>query len=257
MPSQILIIFLAIAGIICYWQFLEFINDFENSLRNLKELPSLEEGDFVGKEEKIKYLNQKNQEYSKLLKLSPPSLLIVDDDQDQVTAVNNFFKKAVIWEKRTLDNLNKEALGAILAHELFHIKHYHYLKGITLRGVLYIISLAVIAFFQANLVIEDKNWFSLIVGIFSLIGMFRFSQILIDAIDNSLGRLDEISCDKFSIEVSGKEAFLQEAQYFLKRETEALDLKGQKDFKIVAFFKYYLFHTHPSWESRISLTSKK
>ena len=101
--------------------------------------------------QKREYLYLLNEKISKTLKISPPPIYLQNNDTDNAVAVNTGFFQAVVFELKTFEGLNAEGLGAVLAHELFHIQQHHYLKSIVRRMFITITWLLLNIFMLMNL----------------------------------------------------------------------------------------------------------
>lgn len=254
-----IIVFLTLSAAYIMCRVIEFQVEYDHSktvLGNVPKFSSLSE-EF---KEKVDYLQKKNEELSSKLKIKPPTLYMVDNNEDQVTAVNWLFFKGVLWEKNTLQGLNKEALGAVLAHELFHIKSYHYLKGKAIQSVLTVLGLLVLSVMLHGFVEaqpKETIMFWAFVSVFSFLGLVKLLEYFVITFDNYISRQEELDCDRFAIESEGSEFFKAEAAYFKQKEEEWILRNPSKRWKPVKAIRSIIYNTHPSWEERLELTKGK
>ena len=217
----------------------------------------------LGIEDKIKYLNQLNQELSKKIGIRPPPMFVQETKdekkpevkEDNAIAVNWVFYTAVIWERNTIQNLSLKGLGAVLAHELWHIKDNHSPKSILLKYLVRIVTLLLFIWIthEGNAYPADGDGKqSLMSLIFASSHFFLFIHVgacVGDFLDKLKSRKQELECDKFAGEVTTWDDYLDEAYYF-----KNLEKKGERSLfrKIKGFFT----DTHPSWNTRIEVVGK-
>lgn len=210
---------------------------------------------------KREYLYLLNEKLSKELNIKPPPIYVQDSGTDNATAVNTGFFQAVIFEVKTLEGLNDKGLGAVLAHELFHIKEKHYLKSLArmffistswiLFNIFILMSLADQLNFPEPTTKAENYYF-----IFSIMMFFAGSSLIGDHLalifDRFIGRKQEIECDIYSAKATCFEDYITEAEYFQNGE----GLFWSRPLSPLNAIKAQMYYTHPNWDKRIGAVVK-
>lgn len=198
--------------------------------------------------EKLSYLNKVNEVLSSHLNIKSPELFYVDNEKDQATAIRVPGLSAVVFELQVIRNLPKEDLGSVLAHEMWHLKSWHYVTDLLaysfLKFTTPLVFLLVVSnmgsLSDTNVTIETFSW-KLILAVYLYGFFFYYSGKLIDVVKLYFHRQKEVSCDLFSAETLGYENYISEAQYFKKADKRC---------------KTDIWDSHPIWQERIGAVEK-
>lgn len=204
---------------------------------------------------KYEYLYELNQKISKQLGIKPPPIYLQDTDTNNAMAINTGFFQAVIFETKTFIGLDAQGLGAVLAHELYHIQQKHYLKSVARHFFIGASWIVLNMFILMNVVdsinlaepaTKGESYYWVICLMFFFSGATLMGDHVILAIDRFIGRRQEIECDIFAAEATSFSDYLIEAHYF--KDYEDFWSKPLTGFRAI---KYHFFTTHPDWNKRI------
>ena len=195
--------------------------------------------------EKLNHLKSLNKEICHKLNIPVPEIYWTRTNRSNAYAVNSFGVRRVVFGTNLLKDLDKDALGAILAHEIHHIYQAHGRKGLVWRFCLDVITPLILFLGIVNLInIISPNlnfWFELIFYTPLVIACQIWSGLLGDVILKAISRRQELNCDLFSAKMVGINSYEAEAFYFRREEL----VKRSLIYKIINY-------THPTWDERIT-----
>lgn len=224
---------------------------------NLLQLHQINYGHEINLKLKQEYLYELNQNVSKQLGIKPPPIYLQDTETDNAIAINTGFFQAVIFEQRTFEGLSAQGLGAVLAHELYHIQQKHYLKSVTrhlfLSTAWLILNVFILAHVVDSLHMQEpmtkaENYYWIICLMFFYSGASLMGDHFSLAFDRLISRRQEIECDVFCAQATSFSDYMIEAEYFKTREDSfwrSITLSG------VRAIKFQVYSTHPDWHKRI------
>lgn len=211
-----------------------------------EDLKTLEQSN-VDKD-KILYLENLCKEICQKHQIPVPTILVQESDKYNATAVSFFGSPIVYFQSSLVLNENKEVLGSVLGHELYHIKENHVLNRNILFYSLKYIFLGIILI-CASPIFAHVDKIMKYLMYFNVCTYHLISNSFATYTFNFVSRKQELQCDLFAAENVGLNVYLNQVDIFQNRPIKKKSKFDEFKRKIL-YFKDMLENTHPTWDQR-------